>query len=147
MSGKQSTTVLLLKYMPQHRRCTQRTVKAGVHAKAVLTSLNTAFLPISRSRFKQRLIFVLITITTIWRFCVNIWMVFWHFGKEITFLKGYVKLGKIWNADDLMDLENWNLNWRVSRQIPNSPLPTWGSLFFFSLGGGGQLPGSFSNPF
>ena len=30
------------------------TIKAGVHLKAVLTSLNTAFLPISRSRFKQR---------------------------------------------------------------------------------------------
>ena len=29
-------------------------VKAGVHVKTVLTSLNTAFLPISRSRFKQR---------------------------------------------------------------------------------------------
>ena len=29
-------------------------VKAGVHVKAVLTSLNTAFLPISRSRFKRR---------------------------------------------------------------------------------------------
>ena len=28
-------------------------VKAGVHVKAVLTSLNTAFLPISRSRFKR----------------------------------------------------------------------------------------------
>ena len=27
--------------------------KAGVHVKAVLTSLNTAFLPISRSRFKR----------------------------------------------------------------------------------------------
>ena len=29
-------------------------VKAGVHAKAVFTSLNTAFLPISRSCFKRR---------------------------------------------------------------------------------------------
>ena len=29
-------------------------VKAGVHVKAVLTSLNTAFLPISRSCFKRR---------------------------------------------------------------------------------------------
>ena len=29
-------------------------IKAGVHLKAVLTSLNKAFLPISRSRFKQR---------------------------------------------------------------------------------------------
>ena len=28
--------------------------KAGVHVKAVFTSLNTAFLPISRSRFKRR---------------------------------------------------------------------------------------------
>ena len=28
--------------------------RAGVHLKAVLTWLNTAFLPISRSRFKQR---------------------------------------------------------------------------------------------
>ena len=27
---------------------------AGVHVEAVLTSLNTAFLPISRSHFKQR---------------------------------------------------------------------------------------------
>ena len=31
-----------------------RFIKAGVNVKAVLTSLNTAFLPISRSRFKQR---------------------------------------------------------------------------------------------
>ena len=29
-------------------------VKAGVHVKAVFKSLNTAFLPISRSRFKRR---------------------------------------------------------------------------------------------
>ena len=29
-------------------------LKAGVHAKAVFTSLNTAFLPISRSRLKRR---------------------------------------------------------------------------------------------
>ena len=29
-------------------------IKAGVHVKAVFTSLNTAFLPISRSRFKRR---------------------------------------------------------------------------------------------
>ena len=29
-------------------------IKAGVHVKAVFKSLNTAFLPISRSRFKRR---------------------------------------------------------------------------------------------
>ena len=33
--------------------CLQR-LKAGVQVKAVFTSLNTAFLPISRSRFKRR---------------------------------------------------------------------------------------------
>ena len=31
-----------------------KSVKVGVHAKAVSTWLNRAFLPISRSRFKQR---------------------------------------------------------------------------------------------
>ena len=30
------------------------TIQPGVHVKAVLTSLNTEFLPISQSRFKQR---------------------------------------------------------------------------------------------
>ena len=39
--------------------------------KAVFTSLNTAFLPISRSRFKRRQIPMLITFSTIWQFCVN----------------------------------------------------------------------------
>ena len=29
-------------------------IKAGVNVKAALTSLNTAFLPISRSHFKRR---------------------------------------------------------------------------------------------
>ena len=42
-------------------------IKAGVHLKAVLTSLNTAFLPISRSRFKRRQISLLIPLTTVWR--------------------------------------------------------------------------------
>ena len=37
-----------------------------------------------------------------------------------------VKLSKIWNAEDLK-IENWNLEWRISRRTPNSPLPTWGS--------------------
>ena len=31
-----------------------KTPKAGVNVKAALTSLNTAFLPISRSQFKRR---------------------------------------------------------------------------------------------
>ena len=38
------------------KRCLQipSLIKAGVHLKAVLTSLNTAFLPISRSRFNLK---------------------------------------------------------------------------------------------
>ena len=63
-------------------------VKAGVNVKAVFTSLNTAFLPISRSRFKRRQIPMLITLSTIWQFCVNFWVIFRCFGKERFFLKG-----------------------------------------------------------
>ena len=63
-------------------------VKAGVNVKAVFTSLNTVFLPISRSRFKRRQIPMLITLSTIWQFCVNIWVIFRCFGKERFFLKG-----------------------------------------------------------
>ena len=52
------------------------TIKAGVNVKAVFTSPNTAFLPISRSRFKRRQIPMLITLSTIWQFCVNFWVIF-----------------------------------------------------------------------
>ena len=76
---------------------------------AVLTSINTAFLPISRSCFGQRLISLLIPITTVWQFCVNVWVIFGHFGKEVFFSQRSVKLRKIPNIKDLMDLENWNL--------------------------------------
>ena len=58
------------------------------HVKAVFTSLNTAFLPISRSRFKRRQIPMLITLSTVWQFCVNFWVIFRCFGKERFFLKG-----------------------------------------------------------
>ena len=60
-------------------------IRAGVHMKAVLSS---AFLPISRSHFKQRKISKLTTITTVRRFCANFWVIFGHFGKELFFLKG-----------------------------------------------------------
>ena len=62
--------------------------KAGVNVKAVLRSLNTAFLPISQSRFKRHWISLLISLTTVGQFCVNFWVIFGHFGKEIFFLKG-----------------------------------------------------------
>ena len=66
----------------------RKQVKVGVNVKAVFTSLNTAFLPISRSRFKRRQIPMLITLSTIWQFCVNFWVIFRCFGKERFFLKG-----------------------------------------------------------
>ena len=46
-------------------------LKAGVHLKAVLASLNTAFLLISWSRFQQRPVSLrlLIPITAFWQFC------------------------------------------------------------------------------
>ena len=47
----------------------------------------------------------------------------------------------MWNVEDLMDLENWNLKWRISRWTPHSPLPAWGSPFF-GRGGGGGAAGS-----
>ena len=57
---------------------------AGVNVKTVLTSLNTAFLPISRSRFKQRKSLWLFHLTTLWRsvlckFLGDFWpWVFWE---------------------------------------------------------------------
>ena len=36
---------------------------------------------------------------------------------------------EIWNIEDLIDLENWNLKWRISRRIPNSPLIRLGLSF------------------
>ena len=61
-------------------------VKAGVNVKAVLTSLNTAFMPISRSRrFQATLLPLLISLTTVWQFGVNFWVIFEYFGKEIFF--------------------------------------------------------------
>ena len=35
-----------------------------------------------------RQISLLISLTTVWRVCVNFWVIFGHFGKEIFFLKG-----------------------------------------------------------
>ena len=36
---------------------------------------------------------------------------------------------KIWNIEDLMDLENWNLKWRISIRIPKSPPTNLGLSF------------------
>ena len=117
------------------------TVKAGVNVKAVFTSLNTAFLPISRSRFKRRQIPMLITLSTIWQFCVNFWVIFRCFGKERFFSKDRLNWGKyemlkIWR---IWKIEIWSEELVHGYQtVPYQP----GALF-----GGGQLSGSVSNPF
>ena len=61
-------------------------LKAEENVKAVLTSLNMASLPISCSRFKQRQILTLKTLTSVLRFCANLLVGdFGQFGKEIHF--------------------------------------------------------------
>ena len=67
--------------------CDQASLKAGVNVKAVFTSLNTAFLPISRSRFMRRQIPSLIALSTIWQFCVNFWVFLGVLGKRDIFSK------------------------------------------------------------
>ena len=64
--------------------------KAGFHLKDVFTSLNVAFVPVSRSRLEQHQIPPLRTFTNILLFCVN----FCAFCERF-FLKGSVKLRKI----------------------------------------------------
>ena len=60
-----------------------------------------AFLPISQSGSKQRknlsAYFINHWLAVL---CKFFWVVFGHFGKEIFFLKGEVKLRKIWNVED-----------------------------------------------
>ena len=60
---------------------------------AVLTSFNTAFLPISRSHFKQREISMLISLTTVRQFCVNFTGIFWNFLERDIFSQriGYIE--------------------------------------------------------
>ena len=57
---------------------------SGVNVKAVLASFNMAFLQISRSCFKERQIRpLLISLTNVLRFCVNFWVIFGNFEKDI----------------------------------------------------------------
>ena len=53
------------------------------------------FLPISRSRFKQCQIRLFKTITNVLQFSVKFWVIFGHFGKGGSYLKGLVKLRKM----------------------------------------------------
>ena len=69
-------------------------VKAGFQLKAVFMSLNVAFVPISRSRFKQHQIPPFITYTNVLRFCVNFRVIFGHFLTEIFLEKDRLSWGK-----------------------------------------------------
>ena len=116
-------------------------IKARIRVKAVLTSLSAiCFLPISRSSNAKSVsaYFINHCLAVLCTFLGDFWA-FWE--RDIFFLKGWVKLRKIWNIEYLMDLENWNIKWRISRWTLNSPVPTWGSPLW------GQLSGSVSNPF
>ena len=61
--------------------------KVGFHPETALASFNLAFVPISRSRFKQRQFPPFRTLRNVLEFCVNFWVTFGHFGTEIFFLK------------------------------------------------------------
>ena len=79
-SGSSNEVLLESKFIPS--------LKAGFHLKAVFMSFNMAFVPISRSRFKQCQIAPLRTFTNVLRFCLIFWMIFGHSVNEIFFLKG-----------------------------------------------------------
>ena len=111
----------------------------------VLSSLNTSFLPEYLGHVSSNSISsLLISLTTVWWFCVNFWVVLGNFGKEINFFffwKDWLNWGRyemlkiywIWK------IEIWSEE--SSRWTPNSLLPTWGSILR------GQLSGSVSNTF
>ena len=86
--GKNSPilTAAIFQMMMAKLVCSRRFL-GGVSPEAVFTSLNVAFVPISRSRFKQRQIPPLRTFINVLRFCVNFWMIFGHFVNEIFFPK------------------------------------------------------------
>ena len=83
-SGQRSTIYIVIFYFLSQ---TKTHAKGGVSPEeTVLTSLNMAFVPISCSRVKQLQIPLLKTLTSVLQFCVNLWVILGHFGKEIIFL-------------------------------------------------------------
>ena len=90
-------------------------IKAGVHVKAVLTSLKAGvhlkavfwlgimfLMQISRLRFKQSRICSLITHIYVLRRFVNFLGIFRFIWRQIVFLKGLVKFMEIGNFEDLV---------------------------------------------
>lgn len=62
-----SVNIANIHLVHQYSLCLQQIIgKAGIHVKAVLTLLNTAFLAISQSCLKQCQVSLLISLTTVW---------------------------------------------------------------------------------
>ena len=77
-------------------------LKAGVHLNTVFSSLNIDLMLITRSRFKQSKIPMLITWSYVVGSFVNFLAFFGYIWEERIFLKGLVKFRKIGNIEDLM---------------------------------------------
>ena len=80
---------LLAKFKKNSVHGVKSHLNAGFHliTKAVFTSLNVAFVLISRSRFKQPQIPPLRTFTNVLRFCIHFWVIFGHFVNDFLFSK------------------------------------------------------------
>ena len=75
-----------------------KSLKAGIHLKAVFTPLKIGLTEISRSRFKQYKNPTLTTQTNVLGCFVNFLVIFRYIWEEIVFLKRLVKFGEIRNS-------------------------------------------------
>ena len=76
--------------------------KAGVDPKAVFWLGIMFLMQISRLRFKQSRISMLISHIYVLGCFVNFWVIFRYIWREIVFLKGLIKLMEIGNFEDLL---------------------------------------------
>ena len=77
-------------------------VKEGVNQKVVFWLGIMFLMQISRLRFKQSRISMLISHIYVLGCFVNFLVIFWYIWREIVFLKGLVKLMEIGNFEDLL---------------------------------------------
>ena len=77
-------------------------IEAGVNPKAVFWLGIMFLMQISRLRFKQSRISMLISHIYVLGCFVNFLVIFWYIWREIVFLKGLVKLMEIGNFEDLL---------------------------------------------
>ena len=80
----------------------KRSIKAGVNPKAVFWLGIMFLMQISRLRFKQSRISMLISHIYVLGCFVNFLVIFRYIWRDIVFLKGLVKLMEIGNFEDLL---------------------------------------------